>query len=580
MLSRAEVSLPTLLFGLVSVTWMGLFGLQLTRPPDLMDNGQERPAAYVLDVLRNGNWICQRDHEGNISSKPPLYTWLVVLVTLPFERISLFTLYLPCALAMLGIVWLLLAIGSVKFDLWSGFLAAMVYLVSATGAKQICLARTDTLFALTVFVAALCCYRAWIKGSGWTWFWLAAAAATLTKGPLGLLLSAGGLLALFWERRSGKPVPLRGKHWPGISLYVLIVGGWFGLAYWQMGQALVDKMISQELIGHALRNSAGVVPGEVLYKPTLYFLSRFFPWSLFACVGLWRLWKHPSREDTVRRFERFMVCYFLFGMAVLSLSPHQRPDHLFPLLPAAALLAGRELTQYVRTEKLPRLFLRIAAGLTAVLLLAIAYYYGVRARQEPVVRTNEMRNLARFLQRKVGSEFPLVHVDSPFTLQFYLNTMRPHVSSKRAAELLDGSEAAFVVVQKREPLEQYMEKNRHSLYEVTRWPQHGVPHLRVVSNHARLEYTDQMASMIGPDRVPRVSALLPKAAAVGFLALVLCLAGRKTLLLVSSSAVIKRAATPFETIVATPERLGQPVRDTSFNVRQTPVSGEFVRNAP
>src|ERR1035437_4176789 len=56
--------------GLVVLT---MFVIRLKGPPDLMDNDQERPAAYVIVLLQNGNWLCQRDATGDITSKPPLY---------------------------------------------------------------------------------------------------------------------------------------------------------------------------------------------------------------------------------------------------------------------------------------------------------------------------------------------------------------------------------------------------------------------------------------------------------------------------------------------------------------------------
>ena len=67
---------------------------------------------------------------------------------------------------------------------------------------QMATARWDGLFAFMVALTALAGFRAWTSGRGWTVFWLAAAAATLTKGPLGLLLAAFGFLAIPWERRS------------------------------------------------------------------------------------------------------------------------------------------------------------------------------------------------------------------------------------------------------------------------------------------------------------------------------------------------------------------------------------------
>jgi len=89
-------------FALVAVVAACLGVIRLTAPPNLLDQDQERPALYVLDATKNGHWLCQRDLSGDITSKPPLYTWLCALLTLANGRISLATLYLPCVLAGLG----------------------------------------------------------------------------------------------------------------------------------------------------------------------------------------------------------------------------------------------------------------------------------------------------------------------------------------------------------------------------------------------------------------------------------------------------------------------------------------------
>src|SRR5213079_3315908 len=129
------------------------------------------------------------------------------------------------------------------------------------------LARTDGVFAFTVTAAALMTFRASITGRGWTSCWLLAALATLTKGPLGVVLSAGGLLACFWERHSQHPWPIRGAYLRGIGFFLLITGGWFFLAYLQVGESLVAKMLGQELFSHAV--SKAHFPGTLFYQPPL-----------------------------------------------------------------------------------------------------------------------------------------------------------------------------------------------------------------------------------------------------------------------------------------------------------------------
>src|SRR5437667_5121086 len=98
----SAVEFPWRPFLLIAALAACLFTIRLAAPPNLLDQDQERPATYVLDAVKNGHWLCQRDLFGDITSKPPLYTWLCALTTLACGRITLFSLYLPGALAAVG----------------------------------------------------------------------------------------------------------------------------------------------------------------------------------------------------------------------------------------------------------------------------------------------------------------------------------------------------------------------------------------------------------------------------------------------------------------------------------------------
>ena len=56
-----------------------LLAMRVDDPSNLMDNDQQRPAAYAMDVAVNGQWIVQHDDSGDVASKPPLYPWLAGL---------------------------------------------------------------------------------------------------------------------------------------------------------------------------------------------------------------------------------------------------------------------------------------------------------------------------------------------------------------------------------------------------------------------------------------------------------------------------------------------------------------------
>ena len=486
-----------------------LFALRLTLPSHLADRGLALYATWVLDVIQNGRWICPLDEKGFVASKPPLYVWLASLASLAAGRVTVVTLFLPGALATLGTAAILFGIGRSEFGpsagqpperaSRAGLFAALMYLLSYAGAEQVALARPDGVFTVAVTAGAGLALRAWQLGTGWTWFWLAAAAATLAKGPLGLLLTGAGLLAILWERWTGRRHPLRGSHAAGIALFLLLTGGWLALAYLSLGQRLIDRMILGELIGHALEEH-GSGPGQALHVQPLAALWTFAPWSLLALAALWRAFRAPAADGQARRAERFAAGWFLVGLAVLSAAPHHHPRHLFPILPAMALLAGRELDRWLPALR-PTALARGLALAGALSLAALAGVHLLRNEAERTVNGQSTRELARVVQERVGSEFPLVYVDAPPLLHLFLNTLTSQAEPREAAELLAQPAAVFVVSRQRTPITEALGLAAARVHEVARWPETGPPYVHIVSNHPRLEWAEDLAGLYPPIRV-------------------------------------------------------------------------------
>ncbi|MCU0770962.1 MAG: glycosyltransferase family 39 protein [Verrucomicrobia bacterium] len=448
---------------LLGLATLALFIVRVTGPSNLLDNDQERPAAYVMDAVLHGRWWCQTDWTGAIMSKPPLFTWLAALATIPVGHANLASLYFPCLVAVGLTVGLIFGFGRGRFGWAAGFLAALLYLASPSGVKHIALARTDALFAATIALTALLGYRAWTRGRGWFWFWLAAALATLTKGPLGVVLGATGLLAILWEHWSAGQAARAGAasvpsprasgrcgrssvadHLGGLVLFFGITAGWFWLAYRQGGQPFIDKVIGRELVGHVVSNEHGVF-GAGLVKAPLYWLSRFLPWSLLAMMGLWRVVKRPATVPEERRFERFLFCWIVGGLGVFALATHQRGDLPLPLNAPAALLAGRELVRWLNRWEPARLVRRSLGAVTAALALYALYLHTGFANTWEVRQSEAVEAFAQQLSRQPSLP-RLLHVDSPYALQFHLNAMDRLVSlDTAAAELKSGSPCAVAV---------------------------------------------------------------------------------------------------------------------------------------
>jgi len=416
---------------LIVSVWAAAFAIRITGPSDLIDNDQARPAMYALDAVRNGHWIVQTDRGGEIASKPPLYTWSVSLVSLAIGRVNLWSLYLPCALAIVGTSLVITVLAGREFSPRAGGLGALAFLLSFYGFKFMALARTDALFTLFVSLGALAAWRAWNSGRGWTWFWLAAAAATLTKGPLGVVLGTGGLAASLWDRRGmgARPVssdPPRPRallgHLVGIALYLLIVGGWFFLAYCVAGDDLVAKLIGRELVGHALEGDTGDPPLVGFYKPFFYFATRYLPWSLIAVGAFVRVLYRPAADPRTRRFERFAFCWFWVGLLILSIAPHHRPDLLAPLIPPAAMLVGRGLARPIANWPLTWVRLATMAWIAAALIGEHHYFHRVKARDQVIEDTRRYALLAERLRARPDAPAGILDACAPPLLQYQFQT--------------------------------------------------------------------------------------------------------------------------------------------------------------
>ena len=426
----------------------------------------------MADAAINGNWIVQVDDKGDVCSKPPIYTWMGAGLMLLTGSINDFAVFFPSALGVLGCTLLIWRFGGRHFSKSSVFSGTIVFLLSGLSIRMIYLARTDALFAFATFLTACLGFRAWQSGRGWFWFWLAAALATLTKGPLGLILAVGGLVGLFWEER---PISRFIKPWlehiSGIIVMLLLTAGWFWVAYQYKGDAVVAKIIHKELLGHADWTSGRHSPGVLFFlMPTFYFITRFFPWSLFAIVGLFKVFKYPAQDRNERAFEIFISSYLCFGILLFSLFPHQRADHLFPLMPAAGLLAGREIIRCFNAYGKKHLIVPLALALWGIFLFTFEIYYFVidPMQNEAVKKTEKIKALALDLKRESINKDNLFFVDVPFGLQYYMNTMKQRLSFDQAARMLASEEKIYLAVR---DVKIFLDntETRHSFFVHKKW---------------------------------------------------------------------------------------------------------------
>jgi len=463
-----------------------LFAITLTGLPQFMDN-EWRLSAYVLDILQNGRFFCPTDANGDVISKPPMLAWLSALGAVLTGSVNAFAMYWPTAAATTVTTALLFVCGRKYFGWRPGFFGAIAYAVSYVGLSQMSMPRYDGLLALPVTAAALAAFSAAQTGRGWTWFWLFAALGTLVKGPIAVLLPAFGLLAFFWERRSqAQPMRLARSQAPGILLFFVITGGWFALAYMEMGTPLLDKMLGRELVAHAVEKTGTLLSG--IAEPTKAFLGIYAPWSVIAVAGFWRIVRSPSSDAVQRRVERFLLTWFVLGLIMFSVAAHQRGRLIYPLLPAAALVAGLQLSRWTTSLRSRTLLLTSSAVALVFLAGSFLYTHVMIAKNRRVQETVAMKALAEKLQRAGPGDLPLTHVHSPISLQVWLNTRRPETTPAQAGALLGGTSPAFVVTKDAAAIRAATPTNA-AIYEVFSWSTKGSS-VRILSNRPQLEHRD------------------------------------------------------------------------------------------
>jgi 4-amino-4-deoxy-L-arabinose transferase-like glycosyltransferase len=238
-------------------------------------------------------------------------------------------------------------------------------------------------------------------------------------------------------------------------------------------------MLYAELIYHAVGEHKGGWQLTDLFKPTFFLAVRYLPFSLPFFFALWRVFHHPAVDARERRFERFLTCWILFGLLIFSLAKHQRADHLLPLWPACALLAGREMAFFAERIGKTRF---AGIGVVISIILIGSTYAAVNSTsgkhegssdysREMALATDAERAAKAFIASGLDAR-QLNHIDTPITVQLYLGTYRPFINRTQLDELLAKANAPVDVALGKTSIEELAIIERYpDTKRIFRWPE-------------------------------------------------------------------------------------------------------------
>lgn len=363
---------PTRTWRLQAAGLLGAALLLATREADRAP--LEVHEAYIVqtaqEMERRDEWVVPWFNGEPRLRKPPLSYWLAALsgrLRGKDEVLEPIDGRLPSALAGVGVVALVLTLGTRLYDRPTAVLAAVMTITSLGFFHYTHSARTDMLYAfwctagLAAFVAAWRAEEESRGGGGLSLLvWICFAFATLAKGPQvpAMFLLGIGVWAAMDRVPSRK---LLGWLRPGagFALYLALTVPWWLVLDGRLGG---DGLRGTQLGGSLLR--LGPPAPDYLYRlPQL-----LVPWFLMAPVVLALEWR-PRGED---RATPLLGAVVASTVLLFSLGSQQRMFYVLPLLAPSLLLIAAGALGVLRDRPASRLgrVVVCSGGLVLALLAA------------------------------------------------------------------------------------------------------------------------------------------------------------------------------------------------------------------
>lgn len=317
---------------------------------DFYSKGEPREAVVAYTMVEHGNWILPINNGGDIPYKPPFFHWCIAIFSLLQGHVSEFTSRLPSALALVA-----MSVGGFVFfakrkNANMALLATLLSLTAFEVHRAGINCRVDMVNTAFMVGALFLMFRWWERGKH-TMPWLAIlcmSGATLTKGPVGMLLPCAVMGVFMLTQRES----LWSTVWRlGLTALLSLVLPlcWYYAAYLQGGDEFL-RLVKEENIDRLLGKMAYESHENPFWYNFLTLITGWLPYTLLFVFSLFVLpWKRFSKSgfmQSVRRAEPMQVFVWLaFGLILFfyCIPKSKRSVYLLPCYPFMAWL----MAQYV-----------------------------------------------------------------------------------------------------------------------------------------------------------------------------------------------------------------------------------------
>ncbi|MDD5108236.1 MAG: glycosyltransferase family 39 protein [Candidatus Omnitrophica bacterium] len=386
--------------------------------------------------------------------KPIFLYWLLRLGFMIFGITSFAARFFPALFGIIGVIAVYL-LGRIGFkDPNKAFISAIVLM---TGGLYIGLARTvftDLIFGVFILLSLLFFYWGYSfvnrKGLGIKLFFVFAALATLTKGPLGLLIPFLTVASFLFIKNDLKY--LIDRYWlGGLLIFGLIALPWYLLMFKLYGNTFIQEFFYND---HFRR----IIEAEHIGNDTWYFyplsmVGCIFPWSIFFIASLFFLPRYLKQKDN--HFYVFLICLIAAVLIIFQSAHSKLVSYIFPLFPALALLTGNFIIDLITKEKKRLIYSILFSCLFIVFLVPVAFKvvsFWFKGYLNPYIPSQLLINFFIFIflvfgftmffliiKRKILKSIYCLALFVPLTLYFtpfVKNDIEPYLSPKYSCEYL------------------------------------------------------------------------------------------------------------------------------------------------
>jgi 4-amino-4-deoxy-L-arabinose transferase-like glycosyltransferase len=326
-------------------------------------------AEAAREMMVTGNYSQVQINFQPFYEKPPLFFWLQVL-SMKLWGINEFAARFPNAI--FGVVTLLTIYlaGKDYKNSRLGLFWSLMHLSALLPHFYFKTGIIDPVFNYFIFVGIFCLTKLMDRTDGHTMLWsllggMTVGLATLTKGPVGLLLPALTVIA-YWIRGNCNPI----ISWQPLILFILtsllIPLFWFGYETYQNGLGFIKAFLIYQL---QLFNRPVAGHGQPFYYHFIVVFLGCFPASILA---LGKLFKTVEGKDNLFSLMKmlFWVVMLLFSIATTKIV-HYSSLAYFPIsFLAANYLYSLEQKRNIPSPAIHILFITIGT-LIATLLVAL-----------------------------------------------------------------------------------------------------------------------------------------------------------------------------------------------------------------